>query len=99
MKKSKLATALLCAVIATISVAGCGSDTGKSSPQPKTTQSDVAMPEYQAITTDKKSNKVAYLAVIKDAPVSEAQLAMRCLRQLNPLLALRMYSLIFLIQM
>lgn len=74
MKKSKLAAALLCAVIATISVAGCGSDTGKSSPQPKTTQSDVAMPEYQAITTDKKSNKVAYLAVIKDTPVSEAQL-------------------------
>lgn len=74
MKKSKLFGAILCAMLAVISVSGCGSDNTSEKPTSNTTQSDVAMPNYKTITTEKKANKVVYLAVIQDAPVSQEQL-------------------------
>lgn len=74
MKKSKLAVAILCAMLVAVSVAGCGSNGGSAPAKSSTSQSDVAMPNYKAIKTDQKANKVAYLAVIQDAPVTEAQL-------------------------
>lgn len=74
MKKAKLAATILCAMLAVVSVAGCGPGDNSTPAKSDTSQSDAAMPNYKAIKTDQKANKVTYLAVIQDAPVTDAQL-------------------------
>ena len=74
MKKAKLAATILCAMLAVVSVAGCGSGDNSTPAKSDTSQSDAAMPNYKAIKTDQKANKVTYLAVIQDAPVTDDQL-------------------------
>ena len=49
MKKAKLAATILCAMLAVVSVAGCGSGDNSTPAKSDTSQSDAAMPNYKAI--------------------------------------------------
>lgn len=68
MKHILKLTILFLFALLTLTIVGCGSSSNnEKSP-------NIKVPAYQTIVTDKRSSKIAYLVVIKEAPLAKGQL-------------------------
>lgn len=75
MKKSTLVAASLCALLAVISIGGCGSNSSSSNPNStQQTSSSASSSNYKLVLSDKRPTKMAYIAIVPDSPVTKDQL-------------------------
>lgn len=75
VKKSTLVAASLCALLAVISIGGCGSNSSSSNPNStQQTSSSASSSNYKLVLSDKRPTKMAYIAIVPDSPVTKDQL-------------------------